>query len=258
MGREIRIQLWGIDGPEKDKRMGIEAADAAADLIPEEVLVEEHGYDKYQRRLAILHTADGGTIQEQLLSHGLVWVSDRYCNQQQLCDKWREVQRSAKKKRLGLWREWDAAIVGISDADTVTAKSADGGHAEKIRLWGIDAPETQQRMGPEATQALTRMIRGPITVEGYGYDKYWRLLAILHTPQRVSLQEQLISQGWVWVYEEYCDDKALCDKWRDLQQTARSKRLGLWIDPDPTPPWEWRKQQREWRKQQREARARAK
>lgn len=248
-GRKVRIQLWGIDGPEKNQRKGIEAAAAVAAIMPDQVLVEERGHDKYERLLAVLHTSDG-TVQETLLSLGCVWVSDRYCDEQELCDKWRGVQREAVRNKRGLWQEWEGTVTGIADADTVTVTSNDSGHSLKIRLWGIDAPETRQPMGPEATQALHGIIAGRVMVQGFGYDKYWRLLATLKNPGGTSIQETLLSQGWVWVYENYCDEQELCDKWRGLQEEARRKKLGLWRDSHPTPP-------REWRKQQREARARS-
>lgn len=243
-GRKVRIQLWGIDGPEKNQRKGIEAAAAVAAIMPDQVLVEERGHDKYERLLAVLHTPDG-TVQETLLSLGWVWVSDRYCDDQELCDKWRDVQREAVRNKRGLWQEWEGTVTGIADADTVTVTSAESGHSLKIRLWGIDAPETRQTMGQEATRALHGIIAEPITIEGYGYDKYGRLLAMLKNPGGASIQEALISEGWVWVYEDYCNEQELCDRWRGLQEEARRNRLGLWRDPDPTPPWKWRKQQRE-------------
>lgn len=46
----------------------------------------------------------------------------------------------------------------------------------------------------------------------------------------------MVQSGAAWVYEHYNTDNALAD----LQQEARSQKRGLWADPNPVPPWEWR------------------
>jgi len=40
-----------------------------------------------------------------------------------------------------------------------------------------------------------------------------------------------------WVYDRYATDKTLYP----LQDAARQARNGLWADPAPVRPWEWRR-----------------
>ncbi|MCE3954211.1 thermonuclease family protein, partial [Escherichia coli] len=46
----------------------------------------------------------------------------------------------------------------------------------------------------------------------------------------------MVQSGAAWVYEHYNTDNDLAT----LQQEARSQKRGLWADPNPVPPWEWR------------------
>lgn len=57
------------------------------------------------------------------------------------------------------------------------------------------------------------------------------------------IQDALVSAGLAWVDDRYCK-LPVCDLWRLHQREARAARRGLWADPDPVPPWTWRKMQR--------------
>jgi len=45
-------------------------------------------------------------------------------------------------------------------------------------------------------------------------------------------------QGWCWWYRKYAPWDTVLD---GLEREAREARKGLWADPHPVPPWEWRK-----------------
>jgi micrococcal nuclease len=55
-------------------------------------------------------------------------------------------------------------------------------------------------------------------------------------PDGRILNQELIKAGLAWWYEKYSKDMVL----RDLEVKARAAKLGLWVYPDPVPPWEWR------------------
>jgi hypothetical protein len=55
--------------------------------------------------------------------------------------------------------EYSARVVGVSDGDTITVLSAEK-KPIKIRLWGIDAPETGQDFGSRAKQAASGLAFG--------------------------------------------------------------------------------------------------
>ena len=72
-------------------------------------------------------------------------------------------------------------------------------------------------------------------------------LSIGRTPIREALfrlaAEELLQvrHGHAWVYDRYTHDDTL----DALERQARRQGLGLWAQPRPTPPWQWRQQQRE-------------
>ena len=51
---------------------------------------------------------------------------------------------------------------------------------------------------------------------------------------------RMISEGMAWYYRQY----GWTDSLARLEEEARSEKRGLWADPNPQPPWEWRKENR--------------
>ena len=50
--------------------------------------------------------------------------------------------------------------------------------------------------------------------------------------------QELIKQGWCWRYRKYAPGDMVLE---GLETDAREARKGLWADPHPVPPSEWRK-----------------
>lgn len=55
------------------------------------------------------------------------------------------------------------------------------------------------------------------------------------------VNRELVAEGWCWWYRKY----ALEDVILAALEAAKLAHKGLWVDPDPVPPWEWRKLKRE-------------
>ena len=51
------------------------------------------------------------------------------------------------------------------------------------------------------------------------------------------LDKELLSAGLAWHYKQYSRDPEMAK----LEFQARSAKRGLWAEPNPVPPWEWRK-----------------
>ncbi len=67
----------------------------------------------------------------------------------------------------------------VSDGDTITIEA--GGQKEKVRLNGIDAPESKQAGGQEARQYLAaRILIKQVRIEGSSLDRYGRLLGTVY------------------------------------------------------------------------------
>jgi endonuclease YncB( thermonuclease family) len=138
---------------------------------------------------------------------------------------------------------WPAKVVKITDGDTITVLTPT--HEQvRIRLYGIDAPERKQPFGGRATEAL-RDLAGleNVDVLEMARDRYGRTVGIVTTEYGVNLNERMVGDGWAWAYGQYCKSP-VCGEWKHLEGLARAEARGLWHDPEPTPPWEWRRARR--------------
>lgn len=67
-------------------------------------------------------------------------------------------------------------VIGVSDGDTITILDS-GNRQHKIRLEGIDAPESNQAFGSRAKQSLSDLVFGKtVTVTSRKKDRYGRVL----------------------------------------------------------------------------------
>lgn len=132
-------------------------------------------------------------------------------------------------------------VVSIADGDTFTLLTS-GNNQIRIRLHGIDCPEKGQDFGTAARQQLSSLIFGKqVRIEKKDTDRYGRTIAIVYTNGGQSVNEQMLQAGLAWHYRQY--DKN--PDWERLEKEARRNRRGLWSQRDPTPPWLFRKEQRE-------------
>ena len=133
-------------------------------------------------------------------------------------------------------RSFSGKIVGVSDGDTL--KVMNEGRAEKVRLLGIDCPEKAQAYGKKAKQFASDLAFGKVvTVKFSNRDLYGRILGEVWLENGRSLNQELLKAGLAWWYRRYSKDKAL----EKMETEARKAKKGLWADPNPIPPWEWRK-----------------
>src|SRR5438105_4120602 len=132
--------------------------------------------------------------------------------------------------------DFSGRVVGVTNGDTI--KVMHNGKAEKIRLHGIDCPEKGQAFGTKAKQFTSEMVFGKdVTVHVTDTDKYGRTVADVILPDGRVLNRELVAAGLAWWYKRYSQDKSL----GQLEVYSRAARRGLWADPNPVPPWEWRK-----------------
>ena len=128
-------------------------------------------------------------------------------------------------------------VVSVSDGDTLSAVV--NGIPEKIRLTGIDCPEKDQPFAKEATQLTQHLaLEKAVRVTERGRDKWHRLLGEVVLPDGSMLNRELVREGACWWYRKYAPGDTVLE---GLEKDAREKRKGLWADPQPVPPWEWRK-----------------
>ena len=147
-------------------------------------------------------------------------------------------------------------VVKIADGDTLTILDVRG-FKYRIRLQGIDAPETDQPYGKESSKNLKWLVYGQeINVEYSKYDGYGRIIGkVLIDPKgdmfcltvdcvrKMDVGLEQIRAGTAWHYkryqrEQYEEDRKL---YSIAERRAKKKQLGLWNHKKPTPPWTWRR-----------------
>lgn len=134
----------------------------------------------------------------------------------------------------------------VVDGDTV--KVSTSWQKITIRLDSIDCPEDGQEWGDKATWGLIKMIGGKhVHVEKHAIDHYGRTVATLYVysdedSKWLNVNENMVARGHAWVMRRYYKHlpKHRQTKLNDLERWAKSKPVGLWKLPNPTPPWEWR------------------
>lgn len=132
-------------------------------------------------------------------------------------------------------------VVGISDGDTVTVLDASNTQA-KIRLMGIDAPEKKQAFGQKSKENLSALIYGKqVTVEYTKKDRYGRNVGKILV-EGVDANLEQVKAGLAWHYKKYQKEQPPADRstYSDAEEQARAAHNGLWADPAPIPPWEFR------------------
>lgn len=137
-------------------------------------------------------------------------------------------------------------VVSVSDGDTVTVLDRSNTQF-KIRLMGIDAPEKKQAFGNKSKESLSDLVfNKQVSVEYRKQDKYGRTLGKIIVDGIDANLEQ-VKAGMAWHYKKYQNEQSIEDRfiYANAEILARSKKRGLWFDREPTPPWEWRKQQKE-------------
>ena len=144
-------------------------------------------------------------------------------------------------------------VIAISDGDTIKVLDSNQ-NQYKIRISGIDAPEKNQALGKRSKENLSDLVFGKeVEIIWDKKDKYQRIVGKilfadpkcirLSCPKVLDAGLEQIKSGFAWWYQKYSkdqndEDAALYEK---AEGNAQKLKVGLWVDPDPIPPWDWRK-----------------
>lgn len=131
-------------------------------------------------------------------------------------------------------------IVGITDGDTVTLRT--DAETYQVRVMGIDAPEKRQAYGSASKKALSDCAFGKrVDVITRKKDFHGRLIGqVLADGADCGLRQ--VALGLACHYKAYAKEQEPQDResYAKAEDRARAERPGLWHDPAPTPPWEFR------------------
>lgn len=132
-----------------------------------------------------------------------------------------------------------AKVIVISDADTFKVLY-NGNQEVKVRLNHIDAPERGQDFGKKAKEFASQLSFGKqVKIVWQKKDRYGRILAEIFVNDK-NVNRELVKQGYAWHFKKY--SKSIF--YASLENFARKNKKGLWQQPNPTPPWEWRKKKK--------------
>ncbi len=131
-------------------------------------------------------------------------------------------------------------VSNVADGDTVTIIDSQR-RKHKVRLFGIDSPESDQPYYGAAKDALSKLVRGKsVGIDVKDTDKYGRIVGTVFVDGR-NVNLEMVKLGYAWWYEYYAP---LNGDLREAQKHARAYKNGLWADSKPTAPWDWRRRTR--------------
>ncbi len=144
----------------------------------------------------------------------------------------------------------DGMVVSVSDGDHITV--VNNGKEINVVLYGIDAPvitkihrgepwlsKPGQPFAGRAFMALSnKVLHKQVTLEVMKIDSQGRMIAVVLAGGR-NINLEMVAEGWAWAAQtkRKADDPA----YQRAEESARSKKAGLWSQDNPIPPWEFRK-----------------
>jgi endonuclease YncB( thermonuclease family) len=132
--------------------------------------------------------------------------------------------------------------VAVIDGDTIKVFTAEQ-QLFRIRLAFIDAPEMHQDFGYRAKEAMSAMVFGKeVELRPHTIDRYGRTVAVVYV-DGIDAGLELLRQGLAWTYERYLPEASadIQASYPQAEDLARAQQRGLWSDPNPIPPWVWRR-----------------
>ena len=135
-----------------------------------------------------------------------------------------------------------ARVEQVVDGDTIVVRFGD--NQERVRLIGVDTPETNhpnkavQCFGKAATQYLQNLLAGSdVRLEmdstNTNRDRYDRLLRYVYTEDELLVNDAIIRDGYGFAYTIFPFEKS--DQFRVAQQEAEMANRGLWAECDIEP-----------------------
>jgi micrococcal nuclease len=131
------------------------------------------------------------------------------------------------------------SVTRVVDVDTIDVQLTSG--PIRVRLYGIDAPESTQPGGAEATSFLAKKIlHQKIDLEPFQQDRYNRMIALVNIGNE-NINKGLVRQGHAWAFRKYLHRSDI-DYCKD-EAEARTAKRGVWSLPriQQIAPWEYRK-----------------
>ncbi len=133
---------------------------------------------------------------------------------------------SATTSQLGL-------VKSCNDGDTCRIELSNR-QVIKVRLNGIDAPESDQPGGDESRQFLEDLIKGKevsLNCNGQSWDRKTCSISV----KGIDVQAEMVKAGWAWDSPKYSEGK-----YKLFQDQASKSGIGLWSKARISSPYCWR------------------
>jgi endonuclease YncB( thermonuclease family) len=131
---------------------------------------------------------------------------------------------------------WEGKVVEVIDGDSIVVLQEN--RRVHVQLAAIDCPEMNQPWGEKARQLTAYLTFGNQVIVWPAYeDSDGQYFAFVFT-EDINLNKALLRAGLAWHYRKYSRDPLLTA----LEMEARAAKKGLWSDPKPVAPWEFREQ----------------
>ena len=133
--------------------------------------------------------------------------------------------------------DFTGRVVKVSDGESLTVLVRK--REVRVRLEGIDAPERGQAYSKHSRQSLADICAAKdAVVADRGKDQQGRTIGGV-TCAGVEASAEQVRRGMAWVFAPYVP---LGSALYELETYARLRQLGLWADPEPVAPWDFRQQ----------------
>ncbi|RVU81547.1 nuclease [Leucothrix sargassi] len=132
-------------------------------------------------------------------------------------------------------------VIKVVDGDTVHVLDAKK-VKHNIRMAGIDAPERGQPYSKAATKFLKKMVAGKnVCVEWYKKDRYKRLVGVVFYDNK-DINYEMVKNGYAWHFKKYQNEQTPADRilYDKAETNSRLSVIGLWQEPEPITPDDWR------------------
>lgn len=127
-------------------------------------------------------------------------------------------------------------VIGVADGDTLTILDARK-RRHRVSLAEVDAPERNQPFGTQSRQSLVGVcFRKAAQVEWQAKDRKDGYIGRV-TCAGVDANAEQVRRGMAWVSPLLTKPGSPL---YELEAYARIRGVGLWADPQATPPWQWR------------------
>jgi endonuclease YncB( thermonuclease family) len=145
----------------------------------------------------------------------------------------------------------DGMVTSVGDGDHLTFSN--NGKEIRIRLYGVAAPVItkisrsepwlskpgQRYAGRSFMELAKKVLHKQTRLEIIHLDRHDRAVAVVYVNGR-NINLEMIAEGWAWAARNK-SRHPLPPEYGHAEEQARARKAGLWMEDNPTPPWEFKR-----------------